>query len=222
MRSYILTTAIFSLIACNNNSTQTSALTDTNSVSAKKDNVTVRVHQDSTQFDSTINAAASNNTIVPGKNIGKIEIGMSDQSLEHLLGKSDASDAAMGKAWLTWYGKKTDEHNNKTQLNVYISYRDTSMRDKSVQQIRTTSSFFKTTQNIHVYSSLDDIKKVFPGIKKVPQGTSDAKRFTIYNDVNNGIAFEIVDANGQQICSAIFVHIKDKGVRDIYIDAPSK
>lgn len=222
MKIYILTAAIISLIACNNNtSTQVSVTNDTNIVSNKTNSAVDTVHSDSTHVDSVMNNLTLNNTIVPGERIGKIEIGMSDRSLEPLLGKPDASDAAMGKAWLTWYGKKPDEHNNKTQLNVYTSYRDTGMRDKSVQQIRTTSSFFKATQDVHVYASLDNIRKVFSGIKKVQQSTSDEKRFTIYDDINNGIAFEIVDANGEKICRAIFVHIKGKGVRDIYIDAPS-
>jgi hypothetical protein len=43
---------------------------------------------------------------------------MDATNLETEFGKPDMSDAAMGKAWLTWYGKK-DEHNNKTELNIY-------------------------------------------------------------------------------------------------------
>jgi hypothetical protein len=222
MKINILATATIFLIACHSNtSTQTTVTNDTSIATTKPDSAIVAVHPDSTHIDSAANGAASNNTIVPGKNIGKVEIGMKDQSLEPLLGKPDFSDAAMGKAWLTWYGKKPDEHNNKRQLNIYTSYSDTSMRDKSVQQIRTTSSFFKTAQDIHVYSSLNDIQKAFPDIKKTPQSADDAKNFTVYDDVNNGIAFKIINANGQQICRAIFVHLKGKGVRDIYISAPS-
>jgi hypothetical protein len=130
------------------------------------------------------------------------------------------SDAAMGKAWLTWYGKK-DEHNNRTELNIYTTYRDTSMREKSVQQIRTTSSFFSTGNNMHVYSSLDEIKKVFPGIQKLDQLANNGRNISVYDDVKNGIAFEIADANDQKICTAIIVHIKGRKVSDIYIPTPS-
>jgi hypothetical protein len=222
MKNFIFFITIF-LAACGNNTKQVSKeqISDTSTTPAvvtERKDTNAATAPTTQSIDET---TASNNTIVPGKNIGKIEIGMSDTTLEPLLGKPDASDAAMGKAWLTWYGKKPDEHNNKTQLNVYTSYRDTTMRDKSVQQIRTTSSFFKTAQGVHVYASLDDIKKVFPGIKRVQQSANDAKRFIMYDDVNNGIAFEIVNANGQQICRAIFIHVKGKGVRDIYIDPPS-
>ncbi len=222
MKNFILITTLF-FTACANNSTEVSKeqISDTSTTPAV---VTERKDSTDTTAATTqgINkAAASNNIIVPGKSIGKVELGMIDTSLETLLGKPDFSDAAMGKAWLTWYGKKPDEHNNKTQLDVYTSYKDTSMRDKSVQQIRATSSFFRTEQNIHVYSSLSAIQKSFPAMKKAPQSADDAKKFTVYDDVNNGIAFEIVDADGQQICRAIFVHIKGKGVRDIYIAAPS-
>ncbi len=222
MKNIILLTTVF-FAACGNNTKQVAKdqISDTSTTAAV---VTERKDTNATSpaiKQSVDEVAASNNVVIPGKSIGKVEIGMIDTSLETLFGKPDLSDAAMGKAWLTWYGKKPDEHNNKTQLDVYTAYKDTSMRDKSVQQIRTTSSFFKTEQNVHVYSSLDDIQKAFPAIKKVPQSADDAKKFMVYDDVNNGIAFEIVDANDQQICRAIFIHVKGKGVRDIYIAAPS-
>src|SRR5207244_3305346 len=109
-----------------------------------------------TKEDTAANSMG-NELIVAGKSIGKINLGMNDSLLGVVLGKADMSDAAMGKAWLTWYGKKPDEHNNKTELNIFTSYKDTSMREKVVQQVRTTSPFFSTASGLHVYSSLQDI-----------------------------------------------------------------
>jgi hypothetical protein len=178
------------------------------------------VHTNDTTFIAQLDTSASNNVITPGKSIGKAVIGTNADSLELLFGKPDFSDATMGKAWLIWYGKKRDEHNNKTQLDIYTSYKDTSMREKTVQQIRTTSSYFITENGVQVYTSLNEIKQAFPSVIQIKQNGEDAKKFTVYDDIKNGIAFEIINVNGQQICRAIFVHTKGKKVTDIYIGAP--
>ena len=119
--------------------------------------------------------------IVAGESVGKITLGTDASTLQSTLGKPDMSDAAMGKAWTTWYGKKRDEHNNKTELNIYTAYKDTSMREQTVQQIRTTSSFFTTADSMHVYSSLDDIKNKY-AVKKSAQYKSEGRTINIYDD----------------------------------------
>ena len=169
-----------------------------------------------TNNDTITNEGPANKVIVPGKSIGNIEIGMDDSGLE-AFGKPDMSDAAMGKAWVTWYGKKPDEHNNKTQLNVYTAYKDTSMRAKTVQQIRTTSSFFETAGGLHVYASLSDIKQQYPKLKKAAVYTDDGRKIDIYDAQQQGIAFEIVNANQQQICTGIIIHKSGVKVTQVYI-----
>ena len=154
--------------------------------------------------------------IIAGESVGKIALGTDASTLQNILGKPDMSDAAMGKAWTTWYGKKRDEHNNKTELDIYTAYKDTSMREQTVQQIRTTSSFFVTADSIHVYSSLDEIKNKYP-VKKVSQYKPEGRTINIYDDKTDGIAFEIASANTQNICVGIIIHPKDKSVNDIYI-----
>lgn len=91
------------------------------------------------------------------------------------------------------------------------------MRQKTVQQIRTTSSYFSTTNNIHVYSSLNDIKQQFPNSKKVAQYKDDGRTIVLYDEQQQGIAFEIATANNQQICTGIIIHKKGKDVTDVYI-----
>lgn len=154
--------------------------------------------------------------IIAGESVGKIALGTDASTLQNILGKPDMSDAAMGKAWITWYGKKRDEHNNKTELDIYTAYKDTSMREQTVQQIRTTSSFFITADSVHVYSSLGDIKNKYAP-RKVSQYKADGRTIHIYDNKNDGIAFEIADANKENICIGIIIHPKNKSVNDIYI-----
>jgi hypothetical protein len=153
--------------------------------------------------------------IVPGQRIGKVKLGENVSSLE-VLGPPDKSDAAMGKAWLTWKGKR-DEHNNFTELDVYTTYKDSTMQEKTVHQVRTTSSQFTTANNIHVYSSLQAIEQEFSEVRKLATYNDDGRDIAIYDAVEKGIAFEIAKANGQQICTGIIVHQKNKKVTDIYI-----
>jgi hypothetical protein len=167
--------------------------------------------------DTTITQVppATSQLIVPGESIGNISIGTDATDLETLLGKPDASDAAMGKAWLTWNGKR-DEHNNVTSLNIYTTYKDSSMRQKTVQQIRTTSSSFSTVEDLHVYASLETIKDKFSAIKKRAHYTDEGTDIIIFDEQQKGIAFEIVAASGQQICTGIIVHKKGEAVTNVY------
>lgn len=159
---------------------------------------------------------AADRLIVPGESIGKTHLGMDAALLQDLLGKPDMSDAAMGKAWLTWRGKR-DEHNNVPQLNIYTTYKDSTMREKTVQQIRSTSSYFSTQNKIHVYSSLKEITQLFPDIKKAAQYNDDGRNVVIYDEQQQGIAFEIASANEQQICTGIIVHKKGENVTAVYM-----
>lgn len=145
----------------------------------------------------------------------KISIGTDAAELETVLGKPDLSDAAMGKAWLTWKGKK-DEHNNATELNIYTTYKDSTMRQKTVQQIRTTSALFSTDGGLRVYSSLETIRKEFPGIRKLAHYSEEGREIVIYDEIKKGIAFEITPAGQQQICTGIIIHKKGSPVTDVY------
>ena len=213
------------MIACNNKNSSTNTTSDSvaiandSEVNAATDSDEVDSVQD--MNDSTVDSRSQeiggNPLIVPGESVGKISLGMDASNLQNILGKPDMSDAAMGKAWTIWYGKKRDEHNNKTELDIYTAYKDTSMRQHTVQQIRTTSSFFKTENGIHVYSSLDDIKKAFPFVKRSSKYKQNGVNITVFDDRNNGIAFETAPSDIQNICVGIIIHQKQKSVNDIYI-----
>ena len=220
MKTQICISIATLLFACNSNKTPPEGkINDTVADIASTDSSNSNAKNDSIALTAENNVEA-NKLIVAGESIGKAVLNTDAANLETEFGKPDMSDAAMGKAWLTWYGKK-DEHNNKTQLDIYTTYKDTSMREKTVQQIRTTSSFFSTDNNVHVYSSLNEIRKAFPTIQKLNKLPDNNRDIFVYDDVQSGIAFEIADANGQKICTAIIVHIKGKKVSDIYIPTPA-
>jgi hypothetical protein len=198
---------LFIFFSCNNNNKTTTAGTDTSGQTPNENTATVSNYNAKTLDTEQL--------IVPGERIGKVKLGEEVSSLE-ILGPPEASDAAMGKAWLTWKGNR-DEHNNATELNVYTTYKDNTMKLKTVQQIRTTSSAFSTAKNIHVYSSLESIQQQFPMLKKRASYKEDGREIFIYDAVEKGIAFEIARANDQQICTGIIVHERNKDVTQIYI-----
>jgi hypothetical protein len=220
MKYLFLITALLFFLACQQpgtvNNTDSTGITN-DAGPHERDSLSAINNGGETNNDTLTNQEPSaNKVIVPGKSIGNIEIGMNDSNLV-AFGKPDMSDAAMGKAWLTWYGKKPDEHNNKTQLNVYTAYKDTSMRTKTVQQVRTTSSFFETAGGLHVYADLNDIKQQYPTLKKVAVYTDEGRKIDVYDAQQQGIAFEIVNANQQQICTGIIIHKSGVKVTQVYV-----
>lgn len=171
------------MVACSNNSNTRTTATTTDSSVIKKE-------------------------IIPGERVGAITIGLNADSVEARLGLPDASDAAMGKAWLTWKGK-----NNLSVLNIYTAYKDTTLSVKTVQQIRSTSNFFKTPTGAQVGQSLAQIKQQFPAAVATSTYTEDGAPHTLYDDIAAGIAFEISD----ELCKGMIVHKKGERADAIYI-----
>ena len=210
---------VFLNIACQNTANNTSADINKQTDSA----ITSAGDQPKKDSASKDENGYSNNLIIPGKQIGKTEIGDDPETLIKNLGKPDSSDAAMGKAWLFWNGKR-DEHNNKTLLAIYTTYKDNTMKEKIVKLIYSTSSFFKTNTGLGVYSDLEEIKKQFPGLQQVAQfkERNSDRMIHIYTDKNQGIAFETAEARDQQICIAVTVYMPDKNLLDLYIPLHSE
>ena len=148
--------------------------------------------------------------IIPGERIGLTKLEENTETLLE-LGKSDFSDAAMGKSWATWISKDDE----KNELNIYSTYKDSEMKEKVVRQIRITSPKFQTPNEISTGKSLQEIQKAFPDIKLVAKYTDEKTKnlVEIHDSETNGIAFEFT----QNECSAIIVHTKDKKVTEEYI-----
>jgi len=228
MTRFILFSLLLSCcISCRQDggNTQKTTTTDTvfvqqpqNTAGGHTDTIVLKTPETQASEPSSGNGeVSSDRLIVPGESIGKTPLGMDAQRIEGLLGKPDMSDAAMGKAWLTWYGTSRDEHNNKTELDIYTTYKDNSMRQKTVQQIRVTSSYFKTEDGVGVYNSLEEIKKFFPGLKQVARYKDNGRVIRIYDDVSKGISFDVAEAGKQLICTAVVVHFMGKPVTQTYI-----
>ena len=173
--------------------------------------VTQKQPADTALAKSSVDTGALRTLIVPGERLGHLTLGLNADSVEPLLGMPDASDAAMGKAWLTWKGKENSS--KPSQLQIYTTYKDTSMSVKTVQQIRTTSPFFKTSTGLHVGSTLALLKATFPQLQKTGNYTEGGLRYQLYDAVAAGIAFEMKEG----VCTGILVHLKGRRADDIYI-----
>ncbi|MCY1485327.1 hypothetical protein D3C87_327320 [compost metagenome] len=146
--------------------------------------------------------------IIPGKSIGLTQLGQNAETLLS-LGKPDFSDAAMGKAWATWYSKD----GQKKELNIYTTYKDSEMKEKVIRQIRITSPEFKTSDKIATGKSLKDIQQSFPKVKLIGKYNANGKAVQLYDDADSGIAFEIEN----DLCIGIIIHETGKKVTDEYI-----
>lgn len=137
--------------------------------------------------------------IIPGKKIGNTALGDDPDILLQRIGKPDASDAAMGKAWLVWNGKDTDH-----TLAVFTTYADSNMRRKAIRHIRVTSPRFRTPEGIHTGSTRSAIAAVFPQMKAADLPFTDAA--PRYDAVSKGISFEFSGNTGAATCTAILVY----------------
>ncbi|WP_431292145.1 hypothetical protein [Pedobacter sp. P26] len=151
--------------------------------------------------------------IVAGKSIGEISLGENMEQVGEKLGKPDAGDAAMGKAWGIWYSDdSTGKHPN--EIAVYSSYRDTSMLVKDVKQIRITSDKFKTQDGLATGTTMEEAKNKFPAIEKLSAYLNEDKdTITVYDAKKEGIGFEFL--KGKSV--SITVHPVNTPVNATYL-----
>lgn len=151
--------------------------------------------------------------VVPGKSIGEISLEENMTEVGKKLGRPDAGDAAMGKAWGIWYSKDSTD-GQKNELAVYSSYRDTSMMVKEVKQIRITSAQFKTQSGLTTGGPEADAKSKFPAMELVSSYLNQSKdTVTVYDSRQDGIGFEFL--KGKSI--SITVHPVNQSVNGTYL-----
>ncbi len=151
--------------------------------------------------------------IVAGKSVGEISLGENMEQVVEKLGKPDAGDAAMGKAWGIWYGSDSTAK-RRNEIAIYSSYRDTSMRVKDVKQIRITSNDFKTQDGLATGATLEDTRLKFPDIKKLSAYLNEKKdTVAVYDAKKDGIGFEFL--KGKSI--SLTVHPVNTAVNDTYL-----
>jgi hypothetical protein len=145
-----------------------------------------------TQVSTPAQVADERFLVVAGHCVGEISLGEDMEQVGKKLGKADAGDAAMGKAWGIWYSNdSTAKHRN--EIAVYSSYRDTSMRIKDVKQIRVTSNKFKTKDGLATGNTLEATRLKFPEIEKLSAYLNENKdTVTVYDAKKDGIGFEFL------------------------------
>jgi hypothetical protein len=191
---FILSLLILGMLSCNKKESETTSDT---------------IVSDSSETREPV----SRMLIIPGKSIGNISIGMRSDDLEPLLGKPDLSDAAMGKAWLTWFSKVADSITGN-ELNIYTTYKDNTMREKVVRQVRITSPEFKTADGLSTGKSLAEFQKIYPNLELSGKyDTETANPITVYDVKGEGIAFEFED----NFCVGIIIHQDGKKVSEEYL-----
>jgi len=137
------------------------------------------------------NAQADPKRIIPGRQLGKLNIGNLMEDMKWLK-KPDYGDASSGHQWQTWDAKKPDPRNGKiiNSLDVYSSLNASGKYE--IRLIRSTSPTFATSDKIKVGSEFKDIKKEFPKIAKVAEYGSPqfSASVSVYEDSVKGVAFE--------------------------------
>ena len=169
----------------------------------------VKLYQDTTNV-SDIDAKL---LIVPGKSIGRFSIGQNMAVVDSLKGKPDTSDAAMGKAWAIWYGKKSTG-GKRNEIAIFSGYADSTMSSKAVKQIRVISDKFETVEGLNNGTLLSDFTTKYSDFKHVSTYVDDRLHDTIlvYDSKAHGIAVEFL----RDISRAITVHEKGKPFNDSY------
>ena len=179
-------------------------------LSACNSDKTVQLSADSTKYE----AVAKDLLIVPGESIGKIKLGQSITSLNEILGRPDAGDAAMGKEWGIWYEGDTTK-NKKDEIAIYSAYTDSTMKEKSVKQIRITAEKYATAEQLSTGNVRFDFKVKYPDFKKVATyfDTKLGDTIKLIDSKSSGIAVEFLRGIGK----AIMVHKKGEDVNTGYL-----
>ncbi len=156
--------------------------------------------------------------IVPGKSIDKVFLGQDMQEVFKILGNPNDGDAAMGKAWGIWFLRDSTD-TKKGALSVYSSYKDSTMVAKDVKQIVVSASNYRTDKGLRIGVSLDEIKAVFPNVKKAGVYLNTAKKDTlvVYDEEKEGIAFDVRNKGDHFFTTAITVHPKNVSVNSTYL-----
>lgn len=122
-------------------------------------------------------AGAADSTIIAGRSIGRVRLGMSRTEVHRRLGPP--SDAQPG-------GKHDFYQNKSNASELVVTY-----RGSSVVEIFTTSPQFSTPQGITTHSAYAQVRKRYKHLRQSVQEMQEV-RACIYDDVRHGIAFQFV------------------------------
>jgi hypothetical protein len=154
--------------------------------------------------------------VVPGRSLGSLHLGADiATSLPH-LGPADYSDAAMQKAWATWYG----QGHPPAQLDVYTALVPGRDAHKTVQVVRATSTYFRLANGLRNGSTLTQIRAAYGRLPLATTYRLPAGPRYLYDDVQRGIAFELDGPAAGSHCRALLIHLPGRAVADTYLSLP--
>lgn len=177
--------------------------------SCQGDSKTIKLYQDTTN----VNDVDEKLLIVPGESIGRYALGQNIKAIDSMKGKPDFSDAAMGKAWAIWYGKKSTG-GKRNEIAIFSGYSDSTMSGKSVKQIRVISDKFETVDGLNNGNLLSNFTMKYSDFAHVSTYVNPKLHDTIkvYDSKSHGIAVEFL----RDISRAITIHEKGKPLNDSY------
>ena len=150
-------------------------------------------------------APADDFLVVPGRSLGHTHIGAPSSSLS-MFGKGAYDDAAMQKAWSTWFGARSADGSPRSELDIYTAPQDNDVDHHTVQVMRATSPWFHLANGLRVGSSLEAILAAYGKLPLAATYPVHDHPHYLYDDVARGIAFETDAKTAYGCCVALIVH----------------
>ena len=158
--------------------------------------------------------------VVTGRSLGHLKLG-ADASTLAALGKAGYGDAAMQKAWATWYGSPSVLGAARSQLDVYTAPQSNDVDHHTVQVVRATSPWFHLAGGLRPGSALGAVRASYGGLPLAATYRVAGSTRYLYDDVAHGIAFEADGTADTACCQALIVHAPGRAVAQTYLPLPA-
>jgi hypothetical protein len=207
MRFSFIALPLLALAAC-----QPQAPAENPTPPARPAEMAVPTTPDTTTAPADTAATDTARRVTPGRSLGRLRLGEDAATALAPLGKPAFGDAAMQKAWGTWY----TQGQPSTQLDVYTAPQGNDVDHHTVQLVRATAPVFRLANGLHVGSTLAAIQQAYA--QPLPQAGSyqlKAGRRFLYDDVAGGVAFETDGPGAGSQCRALIVHLPGRAVAGV-------
>lgn len=213
MRFFLLVLSLATLAACQSKSSDTAT-----AKMAPLPPVAVAPTAAPTAADAPVatDTTASAFVVAPGRSLARLRLGAEASAALAPLGKPSFADAAMQKAWGTWYGKDSA----RTQLDVYTAPQDNDVDHHTVQLVRTTSREFRLPNSLGVGSPLSEIQAAYGHLPLATTYQLKAGTRYLYDDVKQGVAFETDGKAADSRCRALIVHLPGQALMTAALPMP--
>jgi hypothetical protein len=143
-------------------------------------------------------ANSSDSLVVPGRSVGKIQLGTDAEGVYQQLGKPDAGDAAMGKSVATWFKDKDSVYS----FSIY-TLRNFALDNPPalIKQIRVTVPSYRTADDIGPGSLFEQVQERYKLEPAIGYRNGEDSISVYFN--RSGIAFEF---NNTKTCIGVLVY----------------